>query len=108
MRAGFKYLSHHLLLQRVRASSASYRVQESALSLHESAPITPAPSACAASVAYDLGLQLAEGGWPNASSFLKDVCDPDFLKVMLEAVADSVRRSTGLERGSHTEYEEAE
>lgn len=59
-------------------------------------------------MAYDLGLQLAEGNWPNPSPFLKDVCDPDFLKVMLEAVADSVRRSTGLERGSHTEYEEAE
>ncbi|GAX81211.1 hypothetical protein CEUSTIGMA_g8643.t1 [Chlamydomonas eustigma] len=42
-------------------------------------------------VSYDLGTQLAERAWMTAASdALKDLSDPEFLKVMLQAVQDRV------------------
>ncbi|MEW5303736.1 MAG: hypothetical protein WDW36_006397 [Sanguina aurantia] len=42
-------------------------------------------------VSWDLGVQLAHGAWPRpVTDFIKDCTDPDFLKVMLEAVAETV------------------
>jgi len=47
-------------------------------------------------VAYDLGTQLAAGIWPagmgnSVTECCQGITDPEFLKVILEAVADSVR-----------------
>eukprot|EP00195_Chlamydomonas_chlamydogama_P012177 CAMPEP_0202900814 /NCGR_PEP_ID=MMETSP1392-20130828/12047_1 /ASSEMBLY_ACC=CAM_ASM_000868 /TAXON_ID=225041 /ORGANISM="Chlamydomonas chlamydogama, Strain SAG 11-48b" /LENGTH=168 /DNA_ID=CAMNT_0049587259 /DNA_START=238 /DNA_END=744 /DNA_ORIENTATION=- len=52
-------------------------------------------------VSYDLGSQLADGAWPHAvTEFLKDMSDPEFLKVMLEAVSDSVQSAAQTAEGS--------